>query len=475
MTAPPGRTIIHSTVAWCVRCNTAEHAIVYAEADAIYLKRLCPKEQTPGVRIASDYDWYMKRYTRGYAKVSPEKPSPVSKGCPLDCGLCANHSNRINLPVFSITNDCNLDCPICFTYNRPDRKYFKSPDDIDRILDHIEEKNGIPEVINVTGGEPTLHPDFFEIIRRIRARGAVRLTVNTNGIIVAGNESFAERIAESGAQMVLSLNTFDPEKSRMIHGRDISGEKKRALEYFEKYDVPVTLLSVAIKNLNEDDISGIIAGYMDRKFVRTFVIQNMTFTGAHGSAFYPRERITLDDVETALAKNNIFSRDDFFPLGSSHPLCYSAAYYFVHGSKAISLTKLVDRERLIAMTERDYLLRPDDAFSREFLEGITRLWAEGVDEETLDELRSFFRKMYPSGRRVSDSERIAISEGSVKSIYIHAHMDDDTFDCARAARCGDIVPDESGAMIPACSYNLVYRERDERFWFKHETTAEKVT
>jgi hypothetical protein len=52
----------------------------------------------------------------------------------------------------------------------------------------------------------------------------------------------------------------------------------------------------------------------------------------------------------------------------------------------------------------------------------------------------------------------------IKMVYIHPHMDEDNFDMARVSRCGDMVPNESGVMMPACSYNLLYRRRDPRFW-----------
>ncbi len=43
-------------------------------------------------------------------------------------------------------------------------------------------------------------------------------------------------------------------------------------------------------------------------------------------------------------------------------------------------------------------------------------------------------------------------------------MDEDTFDCSRAMMCPDLVPAEPGRLIPACTYNLFYRMKDERFY-----------
>jgi 7,8-dihydro-6-hydroxymethylpterin dimethyltransferase len=430
------------------------------------MKRLCPENSSTPVIISSDYSWYLERITRAHAIEKPSEIKEMSKGCPFDCGLCAQHSNSVNLPVFSITNDCNLDCPICFTYNRPDKKYYKSIDEVKQIVAVIKKNRPVIDVINLTGGEPTLHPDFFEIIEYLRSCGIQRITVNTNGIRIAHDETFAIKIKESGAQMVLSLNTFDSEKSVKLHGRDVSEEKKKALKLFEKYAIPVTILCVAVKNFNEDDLAMLINNYISKSFVKNIVIQNMTFTGAHGNTFTPREHISIDEVESFLVKNDYYSRNDFFPLGSSHPLCYSVAYYFIENSTKLSLSKIIEKDRLIDMSSKGYLLSPDNDFSNDFLEGINRLWAEGESEENIAVLRSFFKKMYPADKKLTDAERLAVAEQSIKSIYIHSHMDEDTSDLARLSRCGDIVPDESGAMVPACSYNLLYREHDERFWYK---------
>ena len=43
-------------------------------------------------------------------------------------------------------------------------------------------------------------------------------------------------------------------------------------------------------------------------------------------------------------------------------------------------------------------------------------------------------------------------------------MDEDTLDLARLAVCPDQVPDPEGRLIPACAYNLFYRQKDPRFW-----------
>jgi uncharacterized radical SAM superfamily Fe-S cluster-containing enzyme len=80
-------------------------------------------------------------------------------------------------------------------------------------------------------------------------------------------------------------------------------------------------------------------------------------------------------------------------------------------------------------------------------------------------LKRLVARMYPEDRPLSRAQRQAAVEESVLTIYIHAHMDEDTLDLARLAACPDQVPDPEGRLIPACSYNLFYRQKDPRFWY----------
>jgi len=288
--------------------------------------------------------------------------------------------------------------------------------------------------------------------------------MNTNGIKIANDYAFAEKIKQSGVQIILSLDTFDSEKSKIIHGKDITKEKRKTLETLEALNIPTTILCVCIKYVNEQDIVDIVEEYFKKEFVHSITIQNMTFTGANGEQFEPHEHITIDEVEDLLATTQSFSKDDFFPLSTYHPLCYSVAYYIVHQDRIISLTKLIDKEILRELSSGSYLLNADSAMEKHFRDGIDRLWAEGENEELLRVLREFIKELYPENKKLNPNERRDIAERIVKMIYIHPHMDADNFDIARVNRCGDIVPDESGNMIPACSYNLIYRQKDKRFW-----------
>jgi uncharacterized radical SAM superfamily Fe-S cluster-containing enzyme len=337
-----------------------------------------------------------------------------------------------------------------------------------QIIGHIVDRSGGVQLINLTGGEPTLHPDLFAILAACRSEGIGRITMNTNGITIAEDERFAERIKEAGVQLVLSLDTLDPEKSRTIHGKDITALKKACLERLAALNIPTTILPVCIKGVNESDVVDIVHTYLRKPFVRSITVQNMTFTGKNGSRFQPRDHVTMDEIEELLSTKDGINRDDFFPLSSYHPLCYSAAYYIVRDEQLISLTGILDKELISRMSAGVYYLDPDHDISAEFRDGINRMWASGADEKTIGILKKFLSDLYPGGRQAPRAEQGRSLESWIKMVLVHPHMDRDNFDIDRVSSCGDMVPDETGRMIPACSYNLLYRQKDQRFWMEDD-------
>ncbi|WLE95995.1 MAG: radical SAM protein [Candidatus Electrothrix communis] len=462
--AHQGSTFIHATRAWCSRCGKVETARVVAARNGVFLERICKETGAVRTRIAASFSWYMERVGKPMQIEEIPHRKKSRRGCPFDCGVCEWHSTGLHLPVFSITNDCNLNCPKCFTYNRPDKKYYKTVEETRTIIRHIQEQQPNVQLINMTGGEPSLHPGLFDLIAVCREEGIERITVNTNGLRIATDRAFAQQLKEAGVQPVLSMDTLSAENSIAIYGKDIIAQKKKALEVLEQLEIPTTLLLVCIKGVNEEEVAEITAKYIKKDFVKSITIQNMTYTGLNGSRFQPREHITIDEVEELLAQKDEFSQDDFFPLGSYHPLCYSVAYYVFVQDRLIPLTKILGKDFLTTGSVGSYLLEPDANFSRDFLAGLNRLWAEGEDEEVIMTLKKTVRELYPADGTATPQQRRETIEKMTRMISIHPHMDEDNFDIDRVSRCGDLVPDESGKMIPACSYNLFYRQQDERFW-----------
>jgi uncharacterized radical SAM superfamily Fe-S cluster-containing enzyme len=419
------------------------------------------------VRIADGVEWYLNRAATTVRCKPARLPGlEVREGCPKDCGPCSFHANACHLPVFSVTNACNLDCPICFTYNRPDLKYFMSREELRSLLDKLIARAGPFDLMNITGGEPTLHPQIVELLKECRRPEIGRVTMNSNGLRLAADEDLCRALADLGVYVILSFDTFQSDRALKIHGKDIVDLKHRALENLQRFGIGATLLNVMIRGVNEDEIGRVIQLARSHSVVRSVTIQTMTFTGKGGGNFKPRQNMPLDGAAKAIESATLgaMRAGHFFPHAGAHPLCYSVAYYLKDKGAYRSLTDFLTVEELRQMFGDGYLLQPEDNSQDVFRAGIDRLWAAGDEPKMLPAIKGLMERMYPKGRPLTRSARQRAAEESLLAVYIHSHMDEDTLDLARLVACPDQVPDPDGRLIPACAYNLFYRQKDPRFW-----------
>ncbi|MDR1085869.1 MAG: radical SAM protein [Deltaproteobacteria bacterium] len=463
--------ILGSTRAWCPECQKTEPALYAANSRGVYMDRLCPSGGSRKNKVAETAKWFSERVGPGLELGPAVGLKPVTDGCPFDCGLCRAHLGRLRLPIFSVTNQCQLACPICFTHNRKDLTYHKTPGELEKILEVIEAQSETLDLLNITGGEPTLHPALPELLEQCARRSFDRISVNSNGLKLAEDEELVKKIKSTGAQVILSLDTLDPLTSIIVHGRDIVGAKLSALERLERLEVPTILLIVWMPGINDREIGLLIRRYFARTFIKGVTIQTVTYTGYHGSRFEPKKRATIEEVENGLSDANI-RPTDFFAHGSYHALCYSVAYYLIDSAAMVPLTSLAEPEILTRATSFGYLMRPTDELSRSVRDKINSLWAAGASLEQLRLIKKLVSALFTAADGPGRDElqvqnnlrRAAESTGIIKTVCLHAHMDQDNFDLARVATCGDLVPEEDGSFRPACAYNLIYRCRDPRFW-----------
>jgi uncharacterized radical SAM superfamily Fe-S cluster-containing enzyme len=440
-----------------------------SDGEAVYLERCCPEHGISRTLVAESLPWYLEALQIPPASRPPDEAITERSGhCPGSCGPCGFHAQRCNLPVFSITNACDLRCPICFTYNRPDRTYHISEDDFARQIDFLIEATGGVDLVNITGGEPTLHPELPALLARAKRPEIGRITLNSNGLSLVRKPELAAQLAELGVYVILSLDTLDPETSVRIHGRDIVADKLRCLDVLEEHGIQTTLLMVLAGGVNEGELERLVDLTLERDHVRSLTIQTMTYTGQGGGSFEPRLHLPVDGVERRVeaATGGKIKQTHFIPLPTAHPLCYGVAYLLqdeaggVHG-----FADLLGREPLSRHLADGYLLQPGPVLEQELKAAIDRLWSEEKHPELLDAIKQMLRRLYPaSGAPMTVHERQAEAEGMVKTIYVHAHMDEDTYEVGRAMRCPDQVPVDAARLIGACNYNLFYRQQDPRFY-----------
>jgi uncharacterized radical SAM superfamily Fe-S cluster-containing enzyme len=316
------------TKSLCGVCKTAVDAKIVIRGDAVYFDKFCPTHGHQECLASSSAEWYLDCLTFLSTHEPPKRVmKQVEEGCPFDCGACPQHQQKVYLPVIPITSGCNLDCPICYTINKNDHAYTMSKENFQQILDHLVEDHTELDIINFTGGEPTLHPQLPEFLEMCRKAGIRRLTISTNGLKLL-DESYVRKLAAFDARIVLSLDTFDPAVDKIMLGANTIPAKLTVLDLLEKHNVTTTILPAVAMGLNDKDVPKLFELMLKRPHICSLELHTMTFTGQGGVGFTRNARITIPDLHQRLeqATDGRITWRDFVPSPLAHPHCYSICY-----------------------------------------------------------------------------------------------------------------------------------------------------
>jgi uncharacterized radical SAM superfamily Fe-S cluster-containing enzyme len=460
--------ILGETTSLCAVCKTSVAATLARDGDRVVMRKRCALHGAQEVEIASNADWYERLLAEGSSHVPPANARPVTQGCPFDCGPCASHEQRVHLPVVPITSACNLDCPICYTHNKNDGAFHMGEAELAAILVHLRRLAPEKRIINLTGGEPTMHPRFARLIEMCREEGIQRITVSTHGLRFLADEALLDVLARADARVVLSFDSFDDEVNQAMLGGRLAAGKRRVLDLLERHGVSTTLLPVVARGVNDGELGDLVRLALARPFIRSVELHTMTFTGHGGVGFDRRARYATYDVLADLERQTggLVQVDDFVSLPSAHPLCYLVTYLLrLPDGRWLPFPRFMARADLRALLTDTLYLLPSGAVEQRLAEVIDRLWVGEIacadSEPVLAALKELTRRVFAPD--LDDEARRKAAEERTKAIYVHAHMDEETFDTDRIRKCCVGMPGPDGTNVPSCAYNVLYRERDARF------------
>jgi len=309
-----------ATQSFCHLCGNLNHLIdthIVSKDNEVFLRKFCPKCGESMVKISTDFEYY--KLCDEYLKAPdlPEKPlTKVLRGCPFDCGVCPQHQNHPCLALFNITDECNMKCHICYYAAEPGLGNHRSMQSIEKMLSTLLETESEPDLIQVTGGEPTTHPEIVKILQYLKASPVRHLMLNTNGIKIAEDESFVKALKALGGgfEVYLQFDSLTPSVLKDIRAQDMSKVRLKALAMLEKYNISTTLVMVVKKGLNEHEIPEVIRFSRTYKCVRGIVFQPIEEAGrVEASGDF---RITLSQIRQIIIDdvNNPFRKEDMIPL-----------------------------------------------------------------------------------------------------------------------------------------------------------------
>src|SRR5271168_5284575 len=159
------------TTSLCETCLELVPAKILIEDNDVFFLKRCPEHGVQKTIVSTDAAYY--RRCREYLK-PPDIPlmfqSRTERGCPYDCGLCPDHEQHSCLALIEVNDTCNLTCPTCFASSSPQLAGRLPLATIERMLDALVLSEGEPDLLQISGGEPTLHPELLDIIRAAKRR-----------------------------------------------------------------------------------------------------------------------------------------------------------------------------------------------------------------------------------------------------------------------------------------------------------------
>jgi hypothetical protein len=474
----------------CPECAKVIPARMFEENGKVYMEKTCPEHGYVKDLYWSDVELYLKadKWVFGDGK-GLQNPFTYSEVCPKDCGLCQNHTSHTSLGNIDLTNRCNLTCPICFANaNVTGRVYEPSKEEVFQMLKLYRTEQPVSgRMVQFSGGEPTLHPDFFEIIVEAKKIGFSHIQIASNGIKLA-DPDFAARAAEAGLHTVyLQFDGVDDRVYKITRGRPLFALKEKAIQSIRRAGMKIVFVPTIAGGINEDQVGPILRYALENIDVLSGIsYQPVSLVGRISKAERESLRFTLPDLARCIEEQTgICNKDDWYPLSfvspiskiisalrgaetvniSCHPHCSLGTYLFIeHGTgRAIPITRFVDVEGMFSELEKIAEKAKASRFKRfaqmsAFYKTQKYFNKEkapkGLDfTKFLQTLDGFFDK--EAGRGEKDG---TYTNKTLLVAGMH-FMDAYNFDLERVRRCVIHYATPGGKIIPFCAYNggLVHR------------------
>ncbi|HKQ94767.1 MAG TPA: radical SAM protein [Aestuariivirgaceae bacterium] len=440
------------TTSLCETCHgLVPTKIVIEGADVFYLKR-CSRHGVQKTLVSTDAAYY--KLCHDYIKPG-DRPlvfqSRTEFGCPYDCGLCPDHEQHSCLAIIDVNEACNLACPVCFADSSPSRTLHRPLDEIGRMMDALVASEGEPDLLQLSGGEPTIHPHILDIIAMAKTRPIRHVMINTNGLRIAGEPGFARALAgfKPGFEVYLQFDSLNGDALKALRGADLTRVRLKALEHLEANDISTTLVVVVKRGTNEDEFGAIIDFALQWNCVRGITFQPIQDAGRNDGFDPARDRVVLSEIRSRIvAAGTPFTAGDIIPL-PCNPESIAIGYALRKGRRVAPITSFFPRDMLVDALPNAITFEKYPELHRQVFEFFSLSTAQCNTPEKLNALLCCLPDVpVPGGLGYENIFRIAIVE------FLDAY----NFCIGRVKRSCIHFVTPAGQIVPFDTYNLFYRD-----------------
>lgn len=444
------------TLSLCPECLKRVDAKIVFEDDNVYMLKRCREHGSSKVLIADDIEYY--KNIRNYNKPS-EMPytfnTKTDYGCPYDCGLCPDHEQHSCLTVVEVTDRCNLTCPTCYAGSSPTYGRHRTLEEVKAMLDAVVKNEKEPDVVQISGGEPTIHPQFWEILDYAKSLPIRHLMLNTNGIKIAKDIVFAERLKTytPDFEVYLQFDSFEDSVLRELRGADLNEIRKQALENLNKLNLSTTLVVTLQKGLNDHEIGKVIDYALKQKCVRGVTFQPTQIAGRLESFNPETDRMTLTEVRRKIMEQtDVFNADDLIPV-PCNPDALVMGYTLKLGGEVFPLTRYINPNDLLDNSKNTIIYEQDEALHGKMIE----LFSTGNSVEVAEENLKSIMCCLPN----IDAPELGYD--NLFRVIIMQFIDAYNFDVRAVKKSCVHIVNKDNKIIPFETMNLFYRDDKKEY------------
>lgn len=440
------------TQSLCEECLAVVSTKIIFQNGNVYYQKRCSEHGVQKTLVSTDIE-YFKR-CKDYLKpgdMPSQFQTAIQKGCPHDCGLCPDHEQHSCLALFEIIDECNMQCPVCFANSAPGKGNARSLEQIEVMLQTLLASEQQPDLVQISGGEPTLHPQLMAILRRLKNSPIRHLMLNTNGIRLARDPELVAELAslKPGFEVYLQFDSLNSSALKNIRGQDMRNIRLQALEQLEKHNISTTLVCVVRKGVNDAEIGEIIQFAQRYNCVRGITFQPVQDAGRN-EGDKPSQRITLSEIRTRIIQaDNPFGDTDMIPL-PCHPENICIGYGIKLGNEIIPVTGLLPREELLKGVDNTITFEKSPGLKQAFLKLFS---LDACSEQTTDNLQTLLCCL----PRIQSE---GLTYDNVFRIVIMGFMDKYDFDIGSIKRSCTHFVEPNGKIYPFDTWNLFYRQQE---------------
>lgn len=418
----------------CLRLLEAEK--LTGEDGNVYMEKRCPEHgEFRSLIWEGDAGSYLRWSRENSAVEPPVEPKAPEKGCPYDCGLCSEHLRKGCCMLLELTSRCNLRCPVCFAAAGEREARDLPMAEIERQYDFLMAHGG-PFNIQLSGGEPTMRDDLPQIIELGRKKGFGFFQLNTNGLRLADEPGYSERLRDAGLDTVfLQFDGLDDTVYMTLRGRALTQTKLRAIDSCAAAGLGIVLVPVIAAGVNDSQVGEILRFALSRTpEVRGVHFQPVSYFGRCGLE-RPEKPVTIPRMLRLIDEQSggLMKYADFSGGGAENPYCSFHASYMRRPDGTLRALEKKGGSCCCTGSDdsRSFVARQ---WSRDCCAGAP---AEAAEDDTMS-LDAFLAQ--------AKRNTFAVSGMIFQDAY--------NLDLDRLRRCYICELDSDYGMVPFCAYNL---------------------